>query len=209
MPVPKFCHNLSETVLPLRNLTKENSRFLWSSNHENAFNTAKNLIASATALRYYDSTLPVTSEDAIGGVLLQNDQPVCFTSHRLNNTEKNYAQIEKEYLAIGSCMDKWHQYHYVKHEITVHTDHQPVWTIFMRPLCKAPRRLQIMMFKLQRYQFSIRYKKGKEPYVGDTLSQPPVADYPSAANAKQEYEVFRVEIPEMDIEPNRVTSETM
>ena len=32
-------------------------------------------------------------EDRIGGVLLQNDQSVCFTSHRLNNTEKNYAQI--------------------------------------------------------------------------------------------------------------------
>ena len=107
----KFCHNLSETVLPLRDLTKENSAFLWSNNHENAFNSAKNLVASATALRYYDATLPVTlqvdaSEDSIGGVLLQNDQSVCFTSHTLNSTEKNYAQIEKEYLAIVSCMDK-------------------------------------------------------------------------------------------------------
>ena len=56
---------------------------------------------------------------------------------------------------------------------------------------------------------SVRYKKGKELYVADTLSRPPVADYPSAANAKQEYEVFQVEITEMDIEQNRVTSETM
>ena len=54
----KFCHNLSETVLPLRDLTKENSAFLWSNNHENAFNSAKNLIASAIALRYYDTTEP-------------------------------------------------------------------------------------------------------------------------------------------------------
>ena len=149
------------------------------------------------------------SEDASGGVLLQNDQPVCFTSHRLNNTEKNYAQIEKECLAIVSCMDKWHQYHYGKHDITVHTDHQPLETIFKKPLCKALRQLQRMMLKLQRYQFSVRYKKGKELYVADTLSRAPVADYPSAANAKQEYEVFRLEIAETDIEPNRVTSETM
>ena len=47
----KFCHNLSETVLPLRDLTKEDSVFLWSNNHENAFNSAKDLIASTTALR--------------------------------------------------------------------------------------------------------------------------------------------------------------
>ena len=102
----KFCHNLSETVRVLKDLTKEDSAFLWSNNHENAFNSAKNLIASATASRYYDTTLPLTlqvdaSEDAISGVLLQNDQPVCFTSHTLNSTEKNYAQIEKECLAIA------------------------------------------------------------------------------------------------------------
>ena len=106
---------MSETVLPLRDLTKEDSAFLWSINHENAFNSAKNLIASATASCYYDATLPVTlqvdaSEDAIGGILLQNDQSVCFTSHTLNRTEKNYAQIEKECLPIISCMEKWHQY---------------------------------------------------------------------------------------------------
>lgn len=88
-----------------------------------------------TALRYYDPTLPVTlqvdaSEVASGGVLLQNDQPVCFTLHRLNNTKKNYAQIEKECLAIASCMDKWHQNLYGKHDITVHTGHQLLKKIF-------------------------------------------------------------------------------
>ena len=106
-------------------------------------------------------------------------------------------------------MDKWHQYLYGKHDITAHTDHQPLETIFKKPLCKAPRRLQRMMLKLQRYRFSVRYKKGKELYVADTLSRAPVADYPSAVNAKQEYEVFLLEIAEMDIKPNRVTSETM
>ena len=96
----KLCYNLSETVLPLRDLTREDYAFLWSNKYENAFNSAKKLIASATALRYYDAALPVmlqvdASEDSIGGVLLQSDQPVCFTSHTLKSTEKNYAQIEK------------------------------------------------------------------------------------------------------------------
>ena len=62
----KFCHNLSETVLPLRDLTKENSAFLWSNNHENAFNSAKNLIASATVLRYYEAN---PSRDATSGCI--------------------------------------------------------------------------------------------------------------------------------------------
>ena len=69
-------------------------------------------------------------DDAIGGVLLQNVRPICFTSLPLSSTERNYAQIEKECLAIVSCMEKWHQYLYGKHEITMHTDHQPLETIF-------------------------------------------------------------------------------
>lgn len=209
----KFCHNLSETVLPLRDLAKETPELLWSKNHENALSSAKNLLASATVLRYYDPIIPVTpqvdaSEDAIGGALLQNDQPVCFTTHALTSTEKNYAQTEKECLAIVSSMENRHQYLYGRHDITVHTDHQPLETILEKPLCKAPQRLQRMMRKLQRYQFLIRYKKGKELYVADTQSCAPVIDHPSTTSAKKEYELFRVELAEMDIEPNKFTSET-
>ena len=49
--------------------------------------------ATTTVLRYYDVTKPMTlqvdvSEEAIGGVLLQEGPPVCFTSHTLDSTEK-------------------------------------------------------------------------------------------------------------------------
>jgi hypothetical protein len=111
----KFVPNLSETVLPLRELTKQDMEFIWSRTQENAFQRAKDLISNDTVLRYYDVSKPVTlqvdaSEEAIGGALLQDGQPVCFTSHSLDSTEKNYAQIEKECLAIVTCMNKWHQY---------------------------------------------------------------------------------------------------
>ena len=107
--------------------------------HESAFHV--------TALRYYDPSLLVTllvdaSEDAIGGILLQQDQPVCFTSHTLSNTEKQYAKIKQECLTIITCMNKWHQYLHGKQHITVHTDHQPLESIFKKPISKAPRRLQ-------------------------------------------------------------------
>ena len=97
----KFCPNLSASILPLRELTKQDAAFIWSNTHESTFNAAKELISRATALRYYDPSLPVTlqvdaSEDAIGGVLLQQDQPVCFTSHTLSNTEEQADTTPKE-----------------------------------------------------------------------------------------------------------------
>ena len=66
------------------------------------------------------------------------------------------------------------------------------------------------MLKLQRYQFTVRYKKGKELCVADTstLSRAAVADQ-LPGTARQEYEVFRLEIAEMDLEPNRVTPDTL
>lgn len=53
-----------------------------------------------------------------------------------------------------------------------------------------------MMLKLQRYQSSVQYKRGKKLYVTDALARAPVADYPPAANAKYEYEAFQLEIAE-------------
>ena len=208
----KFCHNLSETVLPLRDLTREDSVFLWSASHEKAFNSAKNLIASTTALRYYDSNLPVTLQvDASDGWrLLQEGKPVCFTSHTLNSTESNYTQIEKECLAILSCMDKWHYHLYGKYDVTVHSDHQPLETISKKPLIKAPRRLQRMMLKLQKYQFTVRYKKGRELFVADTLSRAAVGQgVQSPLTIMQECEVFRLELAQIDLTPNRITADTM
>ena len=71
------------------------SGITWSNTHEDAFKSAKELIASATVLRYYDQFSPVTlqvdaSENTIGWVLLQENQTVSLTSHTLNATEKKY-----------------------------------------------------------------------------------------------------------------------
>ena len=43
-----------------------------------------------------------------------------------------------------------------------------------------------MLNKLQRYQFSVLYKKDKELYILDTFSCALVADYPTAASIRQE-----------------------
>ena len=117
-------------------------------------------------------------------------------------------KLRKSALQSSLAWDKWHQYLYGKRDITVHTDHQPLETIFKKPLSKAPRRLQRIMLKLQRYQFTVRYKKGKELYIADTLSRAPVTDQPISTD-KQECEVFRLEMAEMEVEPDQVTPDTL
>ena len=71
---------------------------------------------------------------------MQDEKPVCYASRSLTDSEKNYAPIELELLAIVYAMQKFDQYVFGCKDLTVHTDHEPL---------KAPKRLQSMLLALQ------------------------------------------------------------
>jgi len=83
-------------------------------------------------------------------------------------TERKYAQIEKELLAIVCGCEKFDQYIY-GHKVTVETDHKPSVSISQKPIHNAPKCLQIMMLRLQRYDLCTN-KRGSEMYLADALS---------------------------------------
>ena len=113
-----------------------------------------------------------------------------------------------ECLAIATCMSKWQQYLFGRSDITVHTDHQPLQTIFKKPLNKAPRRLQRMMLQLQQYNFTVQYKRGKEMHIADTLSRAAITK-PNTNGISQECEVFHLELVTLDLKPSCITSNTL
>ena len=196
-----YCENLSTTIRPLTELTKAGMVFNWSQNHDKAFEDTKRIITEAPVLQYFDLEKPVVlqvdaSKDGLGGALMQpNDdgrlQPISYTSCSLNKTEKNYSQIEKECLAICNAFQKYDQWLYGKKQVTVHTDHQPLETIFKKSLNKAPARLQKMMMNLQRYQFKVEYKKGTSLHIADTLSRSFLS---SGTCESEQFEVFRIDV---------------
>ena len=141
----KFCPLLSTVTQPLRSLTRDDIQFLWSAEHQHAFDEAKALATSAPCLAYYNVTAPVilqvdASDYGLGAALLQPSkhhsngtldepclQPVAYSSKSLTSTEQRYAQIEKEYLAIVEAFNKFDQWLLRKLDITVH---QPLQSIF-------------------------------------------------------------------------------
>ena len=156
-------------------LTKKENPFIWDNTHDEAFATIKNLITKPPVLKYYDPASPLVlqcdaSDHGLGAALLQNDKPVAFGSRALTDAERNYAQIEKELLAIVYGTERFHQYTYGR-SVIAESDHKPLETLSRKPLSTAPRRLQKMMMVLQNYDVTIKYKKGTEMYVADTLSR--------------------------------------
>ena len=96
-------------------LTTKDAKFVWSREHDEAFEQVKKLVTSYPVLKYYDLNAEVTlqcdaSEKGLGATLLQNGQPVAFASRTLSKVEQRYAQIEKECLAIVFGCSKFSQY---------------------------------------------------------------------------------------------------
>ena len=112
---------------------------------------------------------------------MQNGQPVSYASRALTETEQQYAQIEKEMLAIAYGLDKFHNYTYGR-RITVETDHKPIETIHRKPLHTAPKRLQRMLMRVQQYDINIQYKQGKQMLLADTLSRAYITDHSTSIN---------------------------
>ena len=162
----KFCQHLSTASQPLRQLEKKEVEWHWQRPQSKAFNEIKDLVTKAPVLRYFDVSKNITiqcdaSQYGIGATLLQEGQPVHYANRALTTTEQNYAQIEKELLAVVFSCEHFEHYIYGKH-VTVETDHKPLIAIQKKPINTASKRLQRMMLRLQRFDLNLTYKPGKE-----------------------------------------------
>ena len=118
---------------------------------------------------------------------MQDGQPVAYASRSLTNAEQHYAQIEKEMLAIVFGTEKFEQYIYGR-RVKVETDHEPIESIMKKNLLSAPKRLQRMMLRLQKYHLEVTYKRGSQMYLADTLSRAYLEG--SCSPQKSDEEVF-------------------
>ena len=191
-----FLPRLSEVAQPLGEMTAKETKFIWSPQHERAFQEVRELVVRHPVFKYYDLKEEVTvqcdaSEYGLGAALLQNGQPVAFASRSLSQTERQYAQIEKECLANVFSCERFSQYLAGRQKITVESDHKPLQSIFQKSVLSAPCRLQRMMLRLQRFKLDVKYKPGAQMYVADHLSRASLAENKETTDS---FQVFALEV---------------
>ncbi|KAK3108602.1 hypothetical protein FSP39_011752 [Pinctada imbricata] len=171
----KFLPKLSEICEPLRRLTQKNVEWHWTDQHEKAISKVKQLVTSDPLLQYFQPGKKVTlqcdaSEKGLGAALLQDAKPVAYASRALTDTEGRYAQIEKELLAVVFGLERFNVYTYGR-PVQVQSDHKPLEMIFRKPLHNAPKRLQSMLPRAQKYDVNLEYRPGRNMEIADTLSR--------------------------------------
>ena len=122
----KLLPHLSEVCEPLRQLDRKDVEWCLLEQHQDALTKIRELITAAPMLACYDVKREVTvqcdaSQSGLGAVLLQEGRQVCYASRALTTTEENYAQVEKELLAIVFSCEKFDQYVFRRHT-TVQSD---------------------------------------------------------------------------------------
>ena len=149
----RFLPKLSDVLEPLRQLTHQNVPWVWTHEHDKAFDQVKQMVTTTPLLKYYDPREELTiqcdsSESGLGAALTQKGQPIAFASRAMTDTETRYAQIEKEMLSVVFALQKFDQYVYGR-PVTVENDHKPLEVIATKPLRNEPKRLQGMVLKAQ------------------------------------------------------------
>lgn len=93
---------------PLTGLLKKHSVFVWTSDHQAAFEALKAALTSALVLALSDFSK--TFEIETGAVLLQAGHPLAFLSKALGPRNRRLSTYEKECLAILLAVDQWRSY---------------------------------------------------------------------------------------------------
>lgn len=157
----KFLPSLFTTLEPLRTLTHKDTPWAWTKKCEKAFTDVKKQLTGTPVLVYFNPDLELTlqtysSKDGLGAVLLQNGKPIEYASRSLTLAQRKWAQIEKEALSILFGLERFDQYTYGR-KVIIESDHKPLEAILRKPLSAAPRRLQDIMMKLNRYDITFKF----------------------------------------------------
>ena len=169
--------NFAKLAQPLTNLTKKDVPFLWTNEHQNAFESLKRNLSTKPLLIYPDFSQPFivacdASTKAIGAVLSQvrngEERPVAYCSRQMNSAESKYSVTELELLAFLFATKQFRCYLY-GHKFTVHTDHRALkWLLNLQD---PSSRLTRWAVKLSEYDFVVEHRPGTRMRHADALSR--------------------------------------
>ena len=194
-----FSDRIASLATPVRDLLSTSNHWLWTKQHEKAFQEIKEELVSTPVLGRYEvnraTKIATDCSRNIGLSFILSQQhgqvwkPVMYGSRFLTPAEKNYAMVELECSAVVWACDRLRLYLVGLPHFVVETDHKPLVPILnVKCIDQLSPRLQRLRMKLMAYNFTAVWIPGKQHYAADALSRAPVRE------AKKEDEVIGKEV---------------
>ncbi|CAI6373983.1 unnamed protein product [Macrosiphum euphorbiae] len=181
----RFVENYATIALPLSNLTKAGTTFVWNEPQREAFDKLKSVLVSKPVMKMFNQNAFSTevhtdaSSVGIGAMLLQRDKDgeapklVYCISKKLTEAESKYHSGKLELMAVIWAVNKWRIF-LLGVKFTILTDCQAL--VYLR----AHRALRPQIARwhdlLQEYEYDIQHRPGNKMAHVDALSRAPVTE---------------------------------
>uniref|UniRef100_A0A914WIF7 RNA-directed DNA polymerase n=1 Tax=Plectus sambesii TaxID=2011161 RepID=A0A914WIF7_9BILA len=213
-----FVDKMRHIRAPLDELLKKDAEWVWTPERQEAVDRAKQVLQSDLLLTHFDPNVDmVVAGDAsnygIGAVILHrfrdgSEKAIAYASRSLTSAERNYAQIEKEGLALVFAVKKFHKFLHGR-RFLLQTDHKPLLTIFGCrqgiPVYTA-NRLQRWATTLLGYDFAIEHQRTADFGQADALSRL-IATYPRVEEEEIVIATSKLATPEKASDDERLIGE--
>ena len=176
----RFLPGIARTMAPLYDaLTGKPKQLSWTSQHQQAFDTTKKALVSATTLvfprpRAHLYLITDASQVAVGAVVEQDvnglRQPLGFFSRKLRAPETKYSTFDRELLAV--YLATRHFRHLLESStFTILTDHRPLVHAFTKAGDAWSARQQRHLSAISEFGCIMEYLPGEMNPVADALSR--------------------------------------
>ncbi len=176
----KFVPALNDHFNDFRHLLKAHTAWTWTSAETKTFTKIKEAIRTIQPLMAIKPGEQIilaadASSFGLGAALMQmnaqrEERPIFFASRLMNEAELNYAQVDKELLALVWALERLDPLVYGQ-RIVVRTDHKPLLGLLRKPMVHMSPRQQRLVSRTMRYDFDLQYVPGRELVVADVLSR--------------------------------------
>jgi hypothetical protein len=164
--------NFSKISKPITKLLKKGSKYVWSDACDEGFKHLKKLLTTSPVLTQPDTTKLFdvycgASGTGLGGVLMQEDRVISYSSMQLRRHEEHYPTHDLELAVVVMVLRMWHHY-LLGNVFHIYMDHKSLKYIFIR--MDLNMRLRRWIELIKDFEPEVHYDLGKANVIADVLS---------------------------------------
>jgi hypothetical protein len=133
----RFIPNFSKISKPITELLKKDTKYVWSKECDEAFQTLKKLLITSPVLAQSDIAKPFdvycdASGTGLECVLMQEGRVISYSSRQLRHHEEHYPTHDLELAVMVMTLKTWRHY-LLGNVVHIYTDDKSLKYIFTQP----------------------------------------------------------------------------